>query len=443
MNILVIGTGYVGLVTGTCFAEMGNIVTCIDIDNKKIDSLNNGKVPIFEPGLDDMVKSNLNDKRLYFSSDICGNISKKDIIIIAVGTPENKDGSPNLNYVFDVAKEIGKNINSYTVIINKSTVPVGTAHQVGSIISDQIVKRGKEIDFSVVSNPEFLKEGDAINDFMRPDRIIIGSENQNAIQKIRYLYGPFTMNHDRLLIMGVKEAELSKYASNAMLAAKISFINEIASICDNLSIDIESVRKGIGSDSRIGYSFIYPGVGYGGSCFSKDVKALINTSKESGSEPLLLDAIEKRNRKQKQIMFKYVMDEFGNDIKNKIFTVWGLSFKPGTDDMREAPSIDFINSVINSGAKIQAFDPVANNEAIKCFPSDWIKDGRLIFFNDNYEALIKSNALVLMTEWKLFRNPIIEKIKTYMNDYIIFDGRNQFDPDYIVKNGFTYKGVGR
>jgi len=320
---------------------------------------------------------------------------------------------------------------------------VGTAQKVKSIIDESLKKRGEKVKFHVVSNPEFLKEGDAIQDFMRPDRVIIGTDSKYALDMLKQLYSPFTMNHDRLITMGEKEAELTKYTANAMLATKISFINEIAHICDELDIDVESVRKGIGSDSRIGYSFIYPGAGYGGSCFPKDVKAIIHTAKEAGVEPMVLDAVEKRNQRQKGRMLDHITDKYGSDLSGLIFAVWGLSFKPGTDDMREAPSVVLIKSLINSGARVQAFDPVANTEAKKKFPQEWISDSKLVFLDDSYAALENSDALVLMTEWKMFRNPSLSKMKEKMQNLCIFDGRNQYDPDYMRENGFEYKGIGR
>jgi len=442
MNITIIGTGYVGLVTGTCFAEMGNMVTCVDIDQKKIDNLNKGIIPIYEPGLEKLIRENEKAGRLSFSTSFKEKMEKSKLFLIAVGTPESPNGEANMEYVYAVASEIGEHLIQESVIVNKSTVPVGTAEKVKSIIDEGLKKRGEKVKFHVVSNPEFLKEGDAIRDFMRPDRVIIGTDSKYALEILKQLYSPFTMNHDRLITMGVKEAELTKYAANAMLATKISFINEIAHICDELGIDVESVRKGIGADSRIGYSFIYPGSGYGGSCFPKDIKALIHTAKKAGIEPLVLDAIEKRNQRQKERMFDHITSKYGADLSGLIFAVWGLSFKPGTDDMREAPSVVLINSLIKTGARVQAFDPVANEEAVKKFSKDWIP-GKLIFCDDSYSALANSNALVLMTEWKMFRNPSLSKMKELMQNPCIFDGRNQYDPDYMRNNGFYYKGIGR
>lgn len=443
MNITIIGTGYVGLVTGTCFAEMGNTVTCVDIDQEKIDNLNKRIIPIYEPGLEELIKNNEESGRLSFTTSLGNAMRHSNVFLIAVGTPENPNGEANMEYVHAVASQIGQNLSRESIVVNKSTVPVGTAEKVSSIIDKEFDKRGVKVKCHVVSNPEFLKEGDAIHDFMRPDRVIIGTDSEFALDILKQLYAPFTMNHDRLIIMGVKEAELTKYAANAMLATKISFINEIAHICDELGIDVESVRKGIGADSRIGYSFIYPGAGYGGSCFPKDVKAIIHAAKEAGVDPVLLDAVEKRNKRQKERIFDHIRKKYGSGLKGKIFTIWGLSFKPGTDDMREAPSVDVITSIIESGGRVQAFDPVANTEARNKFPQEWLNENKLIFFEDNYAALENSDAVVIMTEWKMFRNPSLSKMKELMRNLCIFDGRNQYDPDYMRENGFYYKGIGR
>ena len=443
MNITVIGAGYVGLVTGTCFAEMGNIVTCIDNDSKKIDNLNKGIIPIYELGLKELVQKNKNAGRLSFSTSLLNVIKKSNIFFIAVGTPESPNGEANMEYVYNVAREIGEKIERESIIVNKSTVPVGTAEKVNVIISEELNKRKLDIMYHVVSNPEFMKEGDAVNDFMRPERVIIGIDNNYALDTMKLIYAPFTMNHDRLIVMGVKEAELTKYAANAMLATKISFINEISLICDELGIDVESIRRGMGSDSRIGYSFIEPGAGYGGSCFPKDVKSIIHTAKDAGVDPMILEAVEKRNQCQKNRIFEYITKKFGNNLKGKTFAIWGLAFKPGTDDMREAPSINIINLIINAGGIVQAFDPAANEEAVKRFPKEWITNNKLILLDDNYAALKDCDALVLMTEWKMFRNPSITIMKGAMKNFCIFDGRNQFDPQYMRRNGFDYKGIGR
>ncbi len=443
MNITVIGTGYVGLVSGTCFSEMGNAVTCVDINQNKINQLQQGIIPIYEPGLEVLVKENIQACRLQFTSSLIKAMRNSSIFIIAVGTPGKLDGSVNMDYISAVAREIGEHMGKESVIVNKSTVPVGTSQLVENIISEELVKRDKKIPFHMVSNPEFMKEGDAMQDFMHPDRVIIGTDSEYALEIMQQIYAPFIMSHDRLIHMGIKEAELTKYAANAMLATKISFINEIAYICDKLDIDVESIRKGIGSDSRIGYSFMYPGTGYGGSCFPKDVKAILHTAKTAGVDTLVLEAVEKRNEHQKGRIIQYIKNKIGNNFKEKIFTVWGLSFKPGTDDMREAPSINIISSIIESGGLVQAFDPIANEEAARQFPQEWVQEKKLVFYDDNYKALKNAYALILMTEWNMFRNPSISKMKQLMENHYIFDGRNQYDPEYMKENGFIYKGIGR
>ena len=443
MNITIIGTGYVGLVTGSCFAEMGNNVTCIDIDERKINNLKKGIIPIYEPGLKELVVENIKANRLSFSKSIQKNIKKTNLFFIAVGTPEGVNGEADMSYVYNVAKNIGKYIESKSIIVNKSTVPVGTASEVELIIKNELVKRKIDISFYVASNPEFLKEGDAIRDFMRPDRVVLGTNDDYPLEVLKKLYSPFTMNHNRLISMGIKEAELTKYAANSMLATKISFINEISNICDKLGIDIESIRQGIGADSRIGYSFIYPGAGYGGSCFPKDIKAIIHTANKAGVDPIVLNSIEKRNEIQKHQLFKYIIDRYGKDLSGLTFTIWGLSFKPGTDDMREAPSIILIKNLIESGAIIKAYDPAANREALKYFSKNLINNKKLIIFDEHYKALDGSDGLVLMTEWKMFRNPKFSKMKKLMNKLCIFDGRNQYDPHFIKSKGFEYKGIGR
>ena len=443
MKITIIGTGYVGLVSGACFSEMGNNVVCVDIDSYKIKNLKKGKIPIYEPSLSELIKKNITSKRLSFTTNLKNEIDTSKIFFIAVGTPEDAMGNVNMEYVYNVAKEIGENVSQNSIIVNKSTVPVGTAEKIDNIIKDKLRQRGLELKIHVVSNPEFLKEGNAIEDFMKPDRVIIGSDSKYAIEKLKQIYHPFSMNHNRIIVMGNKEAELTKYASNAMLATKISFINEIAHICDKLNIDIELIRKGMGSDSRIGYSFIYPGVGYGGSCFPKDINAIIKTAKDVKIDPFILNAVVKRNNVQKDRIFKYITKKFGSNLTGKIFTIWGLSFKPDTTDMREAPSINIINSIITAGGLVQAFDPVANNEAANYFSPELFNDKKIQLFHNNYSALENSNALILMTEWKMFRNPSISKMKEKMKDFYIFDGRNQYDPKFMKKNGFEYKGIGR
>jgi len=442
MNLTIFGTGYVGLVTGACFSEMGNNVICVDINEGKINQLKKGEMPIFEPGLKKLIQSNFEANRLGFTTLSLDGIKHSNIYVIAVGTPMSENGRANLEYVFDVAKFIGQNISETSIIINKSTVPVGTATNVYKIIQKELNKRKVECQFHVVSNPEFLKEGDAIRDFMYPDRIVIGTDNEYTEGIMRELYSSFSMKNDRLLIMGIKEAELTKYAANAMLATKISFINEIATLCDSLDIDVDQVRKGIGSDKRIGYSFIYPGCGYGGSCFPKDVQALIHTSIKAGIDPVVLKSIEARNAIQKELMANQVFKKFGNDLSGLKFSVWGLSFKPGTDDIREAPSLTIIEKLISAGAIVYAHDPVAMNEVRKNIPRAW--RNKLFFSEDDQYSIINdSDALLLITEWKLYRNPDFLKMKEMMKSPTIFDGRNQYSPQQLKELGFTYKGIGR
>lgn len=443
MRIAVVGTGYVGLVTGACFTEMGNHVVCVDIDESKLDSLRKGEIPIFEPGLDRVVTSGIDAGLLSFSSNIAEAVSHAEYIFIAVGTPPGEDGSADLQYVLTVAKQVGQHLQGYAVIIDKSTVPVGTADKVKNEIGQQLKARGVDIDFDVVSNPEFLKEGAAVNDFMSPDRVVVGTDSEKAQQKMAALYAPYLRSSDRLMFMGVRDAEMTKYAANAMLATKISFMNEVANLCDRLDVDVEMVRRGIGSDSRIGYSFIYPGCGYGGSCFPKDVKALVHSAEQSGFEPALLSAVESRNKQQKQLMFNNINHYFDGDLKGKSFAVWGLAFKPGTDDMREAPSIVLINALIEAGATVVAYDPVAKDTAALEFPSEWLSEGLLQIVDDQYGVLDNVDALALVTEWKRFRQPDFELMKDAMKSAVIFDGRNQYDPVYLAEVGFKYCGIGR
>ncbi len=439
MKISIIGTGYVGLVTGTCLAEMGNDVICVDNNKEKIDALLNGRIPIWEPGLDILVEKNTKENRLFFTTDIAEAVQNTDICFIAVGTPSDEDGSADLQYVLAVAKDIGKYMNSYKIVVDKSTVPVGTADKVRNTIKNELEKRNISIDFDVVSNPEFLKEGDAINDFMKPDRIVIGADSKKAAKIMHELYSPFARSHDKIIHMSVRSAEMTKYAANAMLATKISFMNDIANLCERLGADVKEVRLGIGSDSRIGYKFIYPGIGYGGSCFPKDVKAIIKMGEENNVDLKILKSVEAVNENQKKVLFNKVMQHFDNNIKDKTFAIWGLSFKPKTDDMREAPSIVIIKLLTEQGAKIQAFDPVAIKEAKRIFKNyDNIK-----YTNDAYSALKNADALLLLTEWNQFRYPDFDKIKNYLNSPIIFDGRNQYDPNELKDNGFTYYSIGR
>ncbi|MDX3906480.1 MAG: UDP-glucose/GDP-mannose dehydrogenase family protein [Pigmentiphaga sp.] len=443
MNIAVVGTGYVGLVTGACFAEMGNTVTCVDVDSKKIEGLKNGKLPIYEPGLDTIVVNNYNSGRLLFTTSLPEAMAEADIIFIAVGTPPGEDGSADLKYVLAVAKEIGQNLDRYSIIVDKSTVPVGTADKVAATIQAELDARGVQIEFDVVSNPEFLKEGAAVDDFMSPDRIVIGASSSRAQERMADLYAPFVRNHPRTLFMGVRDAEMTKYAANAMLATKISFMNEIANLCERLGVDVENVRLGIGSDQRIGFHFIYPGCGYGGSCFPKDVKALVQMASKIGFDPKLLNAVEARNDAQKHRLFEKITDRFGADLTGKTFAVWGLAFKPGTDDMREAPSKVLIEELIQAGAKVRAYDPVAVEVARGEFPAKFFDEGLLELAEGQYDAAIDADALVLVTEWKPFRHPDFKALKRLLAQPVIFDGRNQYDPKQMKRDGFNYVGIGR
>jgi len=444
MKLSVIGTGYVGLVTGTCFAEMGNTVTCVDIDEAKIEGLKKGVLPIYEPGLEEMVLENFREGRLHFTTSIKDAVADADIHFIAVGTPPGEDGSADLQYVLAVAKELGQHMQAdYNVVVDKSTVPVGTADKVRAVVQEELDKRGSDIRFDVVSNPEFLKEGAAIDDFMRPDRVVIGITEEKAGKMMHDLYAPFTRNHDRILIMGVRDAEMTKYAANAMLATKISFMNEVASLCEKLDVDVENVRIGIGSDERIGYHFIYPGCGYGGSCFPKDVKALLRMAEENNLEPLVLDAVERRNDRQKLRLFEKITDKFGNDLSGLTFALWGLAFKPGTDDMREAPSLVLIRELIAAGARIQAHDPVAIETARREMNAAWLEEGKITFYEHQYDVLAGADALALVTEWKPFRKPDFGRIGKALKAKVLFDGRNQYDPREMYELGFDYTGIGR
>ena len=443
MKLTIIGTGYVGLVTGTCFAEMGSHVSCVDIDEQKVSNLKKGILPIYEPGLEKLVKENTADGTLTFSSDLAEATQGCQIFFIAVGTPPGEDGSADLQYVLQVARQIGRNMNDYAVIVNKSTVPVGTADQVARAVQEELDQRGAHHSFDVVSNPEFLKEGAAINDFLKPDRIIVGVNSERAAKIMSRLYAPFSMNRNKMILMNIRDAEMTKYAANAMLATKISFMNEIANICERLGVDVENVRKGIGSDTRIGYSFIYPGCGYGGSCFPKDVKALIKTSRDIGFSPAILEAVEERNNQQKRVLAEKIRQRFGNDLTGRTFAVWGLSFKPGTDDMREAASLVLLNDLILANAVIQAYDPVALAQTARELPEAWQKDGWLVLAKDQYQALENADALILVTEWKAFRRPDFNRISMLLKEKIIFDGRNQYDPEELGEYGFEYHGIGR
>jgi UDPglucose 6-dehydrogenase len=437
MKVGVIGSGYVGLVAAACFSEMGNTVICVDIDENKIESLKKGIIPIYEPGLDSLVINNSSKGRLIFSTDINDVLSSSEVVFIAVGTPMGDDGSADLQYVLNVARSIGQNMSHHIVVVDKSTVPIGTADKVRKTIQDELDKRDSELTFDVVSNPEFLKEGAAIKDFMHPDRVVVGSNNGESTNLMKRLYAPFTVSSNRFISMDIRSAEMTKYAANAMLATKISFINEISNICEKVGADVNQVRNGIGSDSRIGYKFIYPGCGYGGSCFPKDVKALINISKENNYLPKLISAVEDVNFNQKKILFKKVVSHFGENLKDKKIAIWGLSFKPETDDMREAPSIPLINSLIEAGAEVNAYDPQAINEA-----KFYLKGLDVKYFDNKYNALENVDALILVTEWKEFRSPDFKRILKLMNTNVFIDGRNQFNYHQMKEQGFNYSQIG-
>tara|TARA_B100001059_G_scaffold231633_1_gene267805 strand:+ start:494 stop:1831 length:1338 start_codon:yes stop_codon:yes gene_type:complete len=440
MNITIIGSGYVGLVSGTCFSEMGNRVTCVDIDSKKIEKLNKGIIPIFESGLKQMILQNVKNKNLFFTTELKEALKNSDVAFIAVGTPMGDDGSADLQYVLSVAKSIGQSMQKRLIVVDKSTVPIGTADKVKSTIQKELDLRSSDLQFDVVSNPEFLKEGVAIADFMKPDRVVVGSDSEYATDKMKQLYQPFCMSRDRFMSMDIRSAEMTKYAANAMLATKISFMNEIANICEKVGADANKVRIGIGSDKRIGYSFIYPGVGYGGSCFPKDVKALTKIAKENGYEALLINAVEKVNDAQKLVIAQKIVKRFGEDLTGYTFGVWGLAFKPGTDDMREAPSIYVIKELVKRGAKIKAYDPKAVNEA-KEYYLKGVKN--IEYLDSKYDVLIDSDALVLLTEWKEFRSPDFDKIKSVLKSSIIFDGRNQYSTLNLREKGIEYYQIGK
>jgi len=440
MNITIIGTGYVGLVSGTCFSEMGNKVTCVDIDVTKIDQLNKGIVPIYEPGLEAMVLKNSQNGNLFFTTDLKKALTDTEMVFIAVGTPMGADGSADLQYVLAVARDIGQNMTKPLIVVDKSTVPVGTADKVKASIQKQLDKRGVSLTFDVVSNPEFLKEGAAIADFMKPDRVVIGAESPYAIDKMKQLYAPFLMNHERILVMDVRSAEMTKYAANAMLATKISFMNEVANICELVGADVNQVRVGIGSDTRIGYSFIYPGSGYGGSCFPKDVKALKKTAQDHGYSARLIEAVESVNNAQKLVIAHKIIKRFGENLKGKTFALWGLAFKPGTDDMREAPAIYVVKELTQRGAKIKAYDPKAMTEA----QNFYLKGNKNITYCASKEdCLPNADALMLLTEWKAFRSPDFNHIKSQLKQPVIFDGRNQYHSFGLEAKGFEYWQIGK
>ena len=442
MKITVFGSGYVGLVTGACLSDVGNDVLCIDIDSAKIARLSAGEIPIHEPGLEALVARNLRAGRLRFSDQAQAGVAHGRLLMIAVGTPPDEDGSADLSHVLAVARSIGDHLTDYRVVIDKSTVPVGTADRVRETIAQRLASRGVTADFDVVSNPEFLKEGAAVGDFMKPDRVVVGSDSPRALELMRQLYEPFTRSRERLITMDVRSAELTKYAANAMLATKISFMNELAGIAERVGADIEKVRLGIGSDSRIGYSFIYPGVGYGGSCFPKDVQALQKTAERAGARARLLGAVEEVNAAQKRVLFNRIHRFFNGQLKGKTIALWGLAFKPNTDDMREAPSRVLMQSLWDAGARVCAYDPVAMGEAARLFP-EALASGALVLADRAMSTLDDASALVIVTEWQEFRSPDFEAIKQRLLEPVIFDGRNVYDPEALRELGFKYFGVGR
>ncbi len=439
MKITVIGTGYVGLVSGTCLADVGNDVLCLDLDAAKIRTLNEGGIPIYEPGLEAMVRKNVAAGRLRFTTDVEAAVAHGSLQFIAVGTPPDEDGSADLQYVVAAARNIGRHMNGYKVVVDKSTVPVGTADKVRAAIGEELARRGATIDFSVVSNPEFLKEGAAVEDFMKPDRIVVGADDARAVELMRELYAPFQRNHERLIVMDVRSAELTKYAANAMLATRISFMNELANLAEKLGADIEWVRKGIGSDPRIGFHFLYPGVGYGGSCFPKDVQALIRTAHEAGQDLQVLQAVEAANEAQKGVLAAKIAQRLGADLTGRTLAVWGLAFKPNTDDMREAPSLVLIADLLARGASIRAYDPVAVHEAQRNLGDN----PRIVYAKTPMDALDGADALAIVTEWKEFRSPDFDAIRATLKLPVIFDGRNLYDPATPRKAGLDYFPIGR
>ena len=440
MKITVVGTGYVGLVSGTCLAEMGHHVVCVDTDQEKINKLKQGVIPIYEYGLEGLVVENVKHKRLEFTTDINLGVKHGEIIFIAVGTPPDEDGSADLQYVLAVANSIGEHMDDYRVVVTKSTVPVGTAEKVRGALKAALAKRDANIEFSVASNPEFLKEGAAVEDFMKPDRIVIGTDDARARERLQQLYAPFNRNHERVIFMDIPSAELTKYAANSMLATKISFMNEIANLAELLGADIEAVRKGIGSDPRIGYHFIYPGCGYGGSCFPKDVQALAKTAASNGFDMQLLNAVEAVNDQQKHKPIEKLIKALGENLQGKTIALWGLAFKPDTDDMREAPSRVVIRSLIDKGAQVKAFDPVAFAEAERIYKDE---PNLRIYHDDPYEVLAEADALIIVTEWKMFRGVQLSKVKASMKGDVIIDGRNIFNPEAVRAQGMIYHGIGR
>ena len=436
MNIAIVGTGYVGLVSGTCFAEMGINVTCVDIDSNKISRLQKGDIPIYEPGLEEMVLRNVAAGRLKFTTDLCSILDDVEVVFSAVGTPPDEDGSADLKYVLAVAKTFGQNIKKYTIIVTKSTVPVGTAQKVRDVINAELKNRNADIDFDVASNPEFLKEGAAIKDFMTPDRVVVGTDSERAKKVMARLYKPFMLSGDRMIFTDIPSAEMIKYAANSMLATRISFMNDIANLCELVGADVNMVRKGIGSDTRIGRKFLYPGCGYGGSCFPKDVKALIKTAQKAGYDMQVLRAVEAVNERQKSILFDKLSRYYSGELKGKTIAMWGLSFKPETDDMREAPALVLIDKLTAAGCKVKVYDPIAMNECRRRIGD------KVEYCTDMYEAVVDADALLLVTEWNQFRMPSLPVLKKAMNSYVIIDGRNIYDAEYLTGNGFTYYKIG-
>ncbi|AXK71868.1 UDP-glucose/GDP-mannose dehydrogenase family protein [Lysobacter sp. TY2-98] len=439
MRVTIFGTGYVGLVTGTCLADVGHDVVCVDIDAGKVAALQRGEIPIFEPGLAPMVRANHAAGRLQFTTDAADAVVRGEVIFIAVGTPPGEDGSADLQYVLAVARTIGRHLDRPGIVVNKSTVPVGTADKVRDAIAAELKARGVDIEFGVASNPEFLKEGDAVNDFMRPDRIVIGASDAQVIDRLKRLYAPFNRNHERIVVMDVRSAELTKYAANAMLATKISFMNEMANIAERVGADIEMVRQGIGSDPRIGWHFIYPGAGYGGSCFPKDVQALARTAQGVGYKAELLDAVEAVNYRQKQHLFELIQRHYGGNVAGKTFALWGLAFKPNTDDMREASSLVLLQQLLDAGAKVRAYDPEAREETRRIVGD---RDDFVLCDSAN-AALVDADALVVITEWKQFRSPDFARLRAGLTDAVLFDGRNLYHPDEVESAGLAYYGIGR
>lgn len=437
MKIAIVGTGYVGLVSGACFAEMGVEVTCVDINEEKIKMLSEGKVPIYEPGLEEMVVRNFREGRLKFTTRLTDCLDEVEAVFSAVGTPPDEDGSADLSYVLQVAREVGQNMNHYVVLVTKSTVPVGTAQKVKAVIAEELAARKVEIEFDVASNPEFLKEGAAVKDFMSPDRVVVGVESERARKLMQRLYAPFMMTNNRILFTDIPSAEMIKYAANSMLATRISFMNDIANLCELVGADVNMVRKGIGADTRIGSKFLYPGCGYGGSCFPKDVKALIQTARQQGYEMRVLQAVEEVNERQKSVLFQKLSSHFGGDLKGKTVALWGLAFKAETDDMREATSLVIIRQLLDAGCEVRVFDPVAMNECRRRLGD------AVTYAKDMYDAALGADALLLLTEWKQFRLPFWEVVRRTMNQPVVFDGRNIYDPEELRAGGFHYSSIGR